>query len=126
MALNHAKLPFPPPTTSNALSTFPPQTTHSDALSTRIIIHPRFPSFLTSFLSHKRLHGSSFEKTLYTPTFTWRHLVSRLLAKRPLTFMNSNDFTILRDGTCIENGTEEWDRNGTAAQGKNEMLRGRR
>ncbi|KAH9877133.1 hypothetical protein IAQ61_002496 [Plenodomus lingam] len=122
MPLNHSRLAIPPPTTTNLISNFSPQTITSDALSTHIIIHPRFPTLATAFLTHKRLHGSSFEKTLYTPSFTWRHLVARLLEKRPLTFMNALDFTILRDGRSIDNASKEWDRNGTAAQDENEYL----
>ncbi|KAF2852284.1 hypothetical protein T440DRAFT_39193 [Plenodomus tracheiphilus IPT5] len=122
MNLNHSRLPIAPPTTANLIKNFDPQTITSDALSTHIIIHPRFPSLLTSFLTHKRRHGSPYEKALYTPSFTWRHQVARLLEKRPLTFMNPSDFTILRDGTCLDYGTEEWDRNGTVSQDKNTYL----
>jgi hypothetical protein len=122
MSLNHANLIIEPPTTANQIKHFDPETIQTDALSTHIIVHQRFPQLVEHFLAHKRAHGSSYEKALYTPSFTWQDEVSRLITKRPLTFMGDNDFTMLRDGTTIDYGTDEWDRNGTTAQDKNKYL----
>jgi hypothetical protein len=123
MALNHNNLAIKPPTTANLVKNFDPQTIHSDASSTHIIIHAKFPSLINAFLAHKRAHGSSHEKALYTPTFTWKHLVTRLITKRPLSFVGGSDFTMLRDGTTIDDdATGEWDRNGTEAQRQNKYL----
>ncbi len=112
----------PPTTKANLIKNFNKDTVHYDALTTTIIIHPKFPKLVEDFLDYKRRRGSKYEKKLYTSTFTWRHEVSRLILKRPLIFMGSSDYTMLRDGTEIHNGTGEWDRNGTGAQSENKYL----
>jgi hypothetical protein len=122
MNLNHDKLAVDPPTKANRIGNFDPEVIQSDAESTRIIVHPKFPDLVDQFLQHKRSHGSEYEKAIYTPTFTWKDEVSRLITKRPLTFMGGGDFTILRDGNTIDHETDEWDRNGTALQHKNKHL----
>jgi hypothetical protein len=123
MALNHDNLMVELPTKANQIKNFDPETIQADASGTRIIIHKKFPQLVEQFLAHKRTHGSSYEKALYTSSFTWQDEVSRLITKRPLTFMGSYDFTMLRDGTTIDgDATDEWDRNGTAAQNKNKYL----
>lgn len=111
-----------PPTTTNRISNFPPADIAADARATHILIHPRFPALLTSFLAHKRAHGSSHEKALYA-SLTWQQLAARFIHARPLTFMGSRDNTILRDGTdLIFNAWQEWDRNGTDSQHLNSHL----
>jgi hypothetical protein len=87
--LNLNDMAIKPPITTNSVTNFAPSTIQSDAEHTHILIHPNFPSLCTSFLAHKRQCGSQHEKALYaTPsTFTWQHLVRRLIAKRPLVFM---------------------------------------
>ncbi|KAF1837351.1 hypothetical protein BDW02DRAFT_566201 [Decorospora gaudefroyi] len=122
MNLNHDNLAIKPPTEANLIRNFDPQVITADAESTRIIVHYGFPKLVDQFLDHKRAHGSKYEKSLYSRVKTWEEEVSRLITKRPLTFMSENDFTILRDGTTINYGNDEWDRNGTAAQDKNEFL----
>jgi hypothetical protein len=122
MSLTHANLIIEPPTTANLIRNFDPQVVQSDALSTHIIVHPKFPALIDRFLQHKRAHGSDYEKALYTESFTWKDQVSRLITKRPLTFMGSYDFTMLRDGTTIGDARGEWDRNGTSAQNQNTHL----
>jgi hypothetical protein len=122
MESNHGNLVIEPPTTANLVRNFDPQVIHADAESTRIIVHHDFPKLVDQFLNHKRAHGSKHEKTLYSRIKTWEEEVSRLITKRPLTFMGANDYTILRDGTKIYDGTDEWDRNGTPAQEKNKSL----
>jgi hypothetical protein len=122
MGLNRDSLTIEPPTTANLIRNFDPQVIQSDAESTRIIVHHKFPKLVDQFLEHKRAYGSEHEKAVYSQTFTWKDEVSRLITKRPLTFMGAEDFTMLRDGTIIGEGTAEWDRNGTADQDKNRYL----
>ncbi|KAF2133093.1 hypothetical protein P153DRAFT_282095 [Dothidotthia symphoricarpi CBS 119687] len=122
MSLNHDNLVVKPPTTANLIRNFDPEVIRADAESTRIIVHPRFPQLVEQFLDHKRARGSKYEKALYSRMSDWKEEVSRLVEKRPLTFMNGNDFTVLRNGVMITDGTDEWDRNGTAVQDKNEYL----
>lgn len=120
--LNVDRLSVKPPTKSNSIRNFDPQVIQADAESTRIVVHPKFPKLVEDFLQHKRTHGSKYEKELYTETFSWKDEVSRLIEKRPLTFMGGSDFTMLRDGTGIFSATDEWDRNGTEAQHQNKYL----
>jgi hypothetical protein len=122
LPLNHSRLPVALPTTANQIKNFDPEIIQADASSVRIIVHPTFPSLVQNFLTHKRLHGSSYEKAIYTPSFTWRDEVTRLITKRPLMFMGESDTTILRNGTTLSNGVEEWDRNGTEEQARNKYL----
>ncbi|KAF1842197.1 uncharacterized protein K460DRAFT_370184 [Cucurbitaria berberidis CBS 394.84] len=120
--LSHDNLVIKPPTTANLIRNFDQRVIQADAESTRVVLHSKFPKLVDEFLDHKRAHGSSYEKQLYSETFTWKDEVSRLIMKRPLTFMGSQDFTMLRDGTTINNETGEWDRNGTVDQGQNSHL----
>jgi hypothetical protein len=122
MALNYDSLLVKPPTKANSTKNFDSKVIQSDAESTRIIVHYKFPKLVEQFLEFKRAHGSKYEKALYSETFTWKDEVSRLITERPLTFMNSNDLTMLRDGTIVDDATDEWDRNGTAAQRENKYL----
>lgn len=122
-ALTLDRLTIKPPIETNSIRNFDPQTIAADALSTSIIIHPKFPSLVEAFLAHKRTHGSHFEKALYLPSsFTWRHEIARLVEKRPLTFMTRTDSTRLRDGRFFAHAHREWDRNGTRAQSLNRLL----
>ncbi|KAH7338543.1 hypothetical protein BKA66DRAFT_544295 [Pyrenochaeta sp. MPI-SDFR-AT-0127] len=119
---NHNHLVVNIPTKANLIRNFDPQVIREDAASVRIVIHSKFPKLVEDFLEHKRLHGSKYEKQLYSESFSWKDEVSRLIKKRPLTFMSACDYTMLRDGTIMHDGTDEWDRNGTAAQDKNVYL----
>ena len=111
-----------PPTTTNSILNFPPATIAADAKSTHIIVHPRYPALLTSFLAHKRANGSIHERSLYA-NLSWQQLASRFINARPLTFMGASDLTLLRDGTMLSSdANEEWDRNGTASQNLNSYL----
>jgi hypothetical protein len=111
-----------PPTTTNRISNFPAQVIEADARATHILIHPRYPALLKSFLDYKRTHGSSHEKTLYA-TLTWQQLAGRFIHARPLAFVGSWDATILRDGTDLtSHAYQEWDRNGTDSQHLNSHL----
>jgi hypothetical protein len=122
MQFNHDNLVIEPPTTANLIKNFDPHVIQSDAANTRIVVHHDFPKLVVQFLEYKRTHGSEHEKSLYSRINTWEEEVSRLITKRPLAFLNGNDLTILRDGTTIEDGTTEWDRNGTDTQEKNKFL----
>ena len=113
----------------NSVFNFDPISIRSDAEATRIIVHPRYPELVAGFLAHKRAHGSSVEKRLYGETpqdWSWQQQVARLLAKRPLVFMSSSDFTCLRNGATNNNGTKEWDNVGTEADRKGTLPKGQR
>ncbi|KAI1273221.1 hypothetical protein F5Y07DRAFT_260857 [Xylaria sp. FL0933] len=111
-----------PPITSNSVTNFDPEIVQSDALSTRIVVHSRFPQLVQRFIEHKKLHGSSVEKAFYTAAWTWQQQVSRLVEKRSLVFMNASDFTVLRDGQRIGSAYMEWDRVGTEEEKHNRHL----
>ncbi|KAI7225807.1 hypothetical protein KC330_g9030 [Hortaea werneckii] len=112
-----------PPITTNSIATFDFDTIRKDAERARVVVHSRFPDLIEAFLTHKREQGSAFEKALYTASFTWRDEVARLIEKRPLVFMGSSDYTVLRDGSRIPgNSCKEWDRNGTDEQHQNQVL----
>jgi hypothetical protein len=111
-----------PPTTTNSILNFSPATIAADAQATHILVHPRYPALLTSFLAYKRAKGSVHECSLYAD-LSWQQLAARFINARPLSFLNSNDYTLLRDGTILDtNATQEWDRNGTASQHLNSHL----
>lgn len=112
-----------PPITTNSIASFDPNTSRNDAEGTRIVVHSRFPALIEAFLTHKREHGSTYEKALYIASFTWRDEVARLIEKRPLVFVGGSDTTVLRNGASIPgNSCEEWDRNGTNEQHRNQVL----
>jgi hypothetical protein len=111
-----------PPTTTNSILNFSPATIAADAKATHILVHPRYPALLTSFLAYKRVKGSVHERSLYAD-LSWQQLAARFINARPLSFLNSNDYTLLRDGTILDtNADQEWDRNGTASQHLNAHL----
>ena len=111
-----------PPTTTNSIVNFPPSTIAADAKATHILVHPRYPALLTSFLAHKRVKGSVHERSLYAD-LSWQQLAARFIHARPLSFLDSHDYTVLRDGTILHSdATQEWDRNGTASQHLNSHL----
>lgn len=123
--LTFNKMRFKPPVTANLVKNFDPAVIKGDAGLTHVVVHPRFPQLVEAFLEHKRAHGSSYEKALYTTPadYTWRQQVARLIEKRPLVFMGSNDHTMLRDGIVLgHDSTVEWDRNGTDQQQLNRRL----
>ncbi|KAI7132351.1 hypothetical protein KC337_g5458 [Hortaea werneckii] len=112
-----------PPIITNSITNFNPDTVRKDAERTRVVVHCRFPALIEAFLTHKREQGSAYEKALYTTSFTWRDEVARLIEKRPLVFMGASDHTVLPDGSSIPgNSCEEWDRNGTGEQHRNQSL----
>jgi hypothetical protein len=128
--LTFDRLIVKPPIDTNSVRNYSPKVIRSDAEETHIVIHPRFPDLVEKFLAHKRAHGSIYEKALYTAKdFTWKSLVSRLIAKRPLAFVGAYDHTLLRDGTDVSLGPNspssnlEWNRNGTESQDRNECIR---
>ncbi|TGJ82812.1 hypothetical protein E0Z10_g5981 [Xylaria hypoxylon] len=111
-----------PPITSNSVVRFDPETVKEDALSTRIVVHSRFPRLVQRFLEHKRLHGSSLEKVFYHAGWTWQQQIARLVQKRALVFMGRNDFTVLQSGEHINSAYVEWDRVGTEEESRNTHL----
>jgi hypothetical protein len=105
-----------PPTTTNSIVNFPSATIAADAKATHILVHPRYPALLASFLAYKSANGSIHERDLYA-NLSWQQLAARFINARPLAFVGSSDFTLLRDGTTLDSdATQEWDRNGTAFQ----------
>ncbi|KAI8629346.1 hypothetical protein F5Y19DRAFT_78535 [Xylariaceae sp. FL1651] len=118
--------PFPPgvepPITSNSVTQFDPDTIKNDALSTRIVVHSRFPDLIQQFLEHKRTHGSSVEKAFYHDGWTWQQQVARLLEKRALVFLGGSDSTVLRSGKHIGSAYREWDNVGTEDEINNKHL----
>lgn len=111
-----------PPTKTNRIRNFDPDQIVSDAESTHIVAHAGFSDLLTSFLKYKRQHGSTHEQRLYA-TMTWQQLISRFFTHRPLTFMGSSDYTMLRSGIVMDQyAFLEWDRNGTEEQHLNTRL----
>ncbi|KAH8203525.1 hypothetical protein TruAng_002273 [Truncatella angustata] len=96
-----------------------------DAEETHIIVHHKFPQLVNQFLQHKRDRGTEIEKRLYgTPeTWTYEHQVRRLIEKRALVFVGSNDGTMLRDGTQVGSLAKEWDRVGTDAEATSKYLK---
>ncbi|KAI0096221.1 hypothetical protein GGR51DRAFT_543962 [Nemania sp. FL0031] len=111
-----------PPIHTNSVANFDSETVKNDALNTRIVVHSRFPTLVTQFLAHKRLHGSSVEKSFYHDGWTWQQEVARLIEKRALIFMGGTDFTVLRSGERINRGNVEWDRVGTEEERDNKHL----
>lgn len=81
------------PITTNSITNpaFDPATIQRDAQETRIVVHRRYPQLVKEFLRHKRYHGSSVEKRLYSAhDWTWEKQVARLSELRRLsvvTFM---------------------------------------
>lgn len=76
------------PTTTNSISNphFDPATVHQDAQETRIVVHGRYPQLVEDFLEHKRKHGASAEKELYSAEdWTWEKQVARLGERSPST-----------------------------------------
>lgn len=100
------------PTKANATRRFDPGTVAADAAGTRVVVHTRYPALVEAFLAHKRAHGSARERALYHGSWTWRDQVARLLAKRPLSFLDARDNTLLRNGARRPGAAAAWDRVG--------------
>lgn len=109
--------PWVLPTKNNRPVNFDPNTIARNALETVVVMHPRLPSLVTSFLEYKRTYGSKLEKDLYRD-MSQHDLVARLIKQRPLHFVQHHDYTVLRNGTS---GVfrDEWLRVGTAEEHKN-------
>ncbi|KAJ3055528.1 hypothetical protein HK097_010215 [Rhizophlyctis rosea] len=112
------------PTTNNLIRSLVersqnPQQTFSQivqfAQDTRILVHSRVIPALDAFLSHKRTHGTSREKSFYS-SVTRTAFIQRLIKNRPLTFFTHFDRTLLRDGTVPP--AADWERVGQDKEGK--------
>lgn len=124
-AANIDKLAVKPPITSNSIRHFDPAVVEHDADGTRIVVHSHFPQLVQAFLEHKRTHGSKTERQFYSSstTKTWQDEIARLIAKRPLVFMGSSDFTVLRDGSEVRgDATTKWDSVGSDREGRQLQL----
>lgn len=100
------------PTQANATRRFDPGTVAADAAGTRVVVHARYPALVEAFLAHKRARGTARERRLYHAAWTWRDQVARLLAKRPLSFVDASDNTLLRSGEWRPGAAAAWDRVG--------------
>lgn len=116
---------FPTKANRTTNTCFSPEQVRKDAANTRVIVHKRYPALVQEFLAHKRQYGSTTEKALYrtADSWTWRDQVARLIEKRPLVFMGPEDFTVLREGECVDCLAEEWDRVGTEEESVNRYLK---
>ena len=117
-----ASFPIPLPTTHNNISKFDPAVIEDHATRTRVVIHKRLYPLLSDFLAHKRVHGSKYEKQLYSSDFTEDQMIARLIEKRALTFMGPKDSTFTRSGVRVYAGAPEWDRVGTEVESLNQYL----
>jgi len=91
------------------------------ARGTRIVLHATVIPLLKNFLHIKCTTGSAKEKAVYAG-MTVPQFVERLVFKRPLMFMTSNDLYLLRDGQngC---GKKKFDAIGTFAEATPIVLR---
>ncbi|KAH9824594.1 MAP kinase kinase kinase [Teratosphaeria destructans] len=112
--------PFVLPTINNRVANFNPTIIARDALETAVVLHPRLPALISSFLHYKRQQGSAIEKALYKE-MSESDLVARLIKMRPLHFTNANDYTVLRNGV---RGSlrHEWLRVGTEQESQNNHI----
>lgn len=129
-ALGLQEMSIPYTRYDNNIFRFDPGSIRNDASATRIIVHANYPELVEAFLAHKRTHGSSVEKRFYGLTaeaWSWQQQVARLVAKRPLVFMNSDDYTYLRSGDSLRGtATKEWDNVGTEADLNGTLPQGQR
>lgn len=77
----------------------------NDAQSTKLLIHPKVKTALTSFLNFKRINGTEAEKELYK-SMSLDDFVYRLIYNRPLAFANQWDSILLRPPYAMKNGTQ--------------------
>jgi len=89
------------------------------AMNTRPIIHQSVMAFIDTFLSYKKVHGSTIEKEMYD-NMDRSTFISRLLIKRPLMFMTEYDKYILRNN---ESGAGGFENIGTAREQKPLILK---
>ena len=120
--LRASSFPVALPTTHNNISNLDRSIVEDHAARTRVVVHARLFPLVSGFLTHKRLHGSQYEKQLYTSDFSPEQMIARLIEKRPFTFMGSHDFTLTRSGVHISDGRQEWDRVGSESEHANEHL----
>lgn len=89
-------------------------------------MHPRLPMLITAFLQYKRKFGSKIERALYQD-MSQPDLVARLVKNRPLHFVQTHDWTALRDCRCTQGGVfdseKEWLRVGTADEHLNKFIK---
>merc|ERR1711964_561525 len=81
-----------------------------DAMGTRAILHADMVPLLKDWLGTMKTQGSKVERKLYQ-NMDFVDLFDRLLTKRPIAFLNSNDYNLPRKGARIKDfgiiGTEE-------------------
>lgn len=76
------------------------------AKNTHPILHNKTIQLIEDFLTTKKKYGSKVEKELYK-NMTHEEFITRLLTKRPLTFLNIHDYYILQNGKTGFGATEK-------------------
>lgn len=98
-------LPYDLPTEANRIERFPADEVEEHAAGVRPIVPASLLPLLEAFLELKRELGSPTEREVYAGLDA-RGLITRLLHKRPLAFLNPQDSYLLRDGTRGVGGFE--------------------
>jgi len=92
-----------PPTQANRIAAIAGSDQEKQAIiveqarTTYPILHAKVITLIDGFLQYKKNNGTAVEKTLYS-TMDSTAFIDRLLTKRPLMFMGSDDRYWLRDG----------------------------
>lgn len=102
-----AARPYRQPTPDNRLERFADRRgeVEQHAAGVRPILHARVAALLDAYLAIKRQLGTPIEREVYAD-LDRTGLVTRLLQRRPLAFLNASDSYLLRDGTRSHGGFE--------------------
>lgn len=100
-------LPYSFPTEANRVAHFAARAREVEehAAGVRPVVPARLLPLIEAFLTLKRARGSEAERAVYGELDT-AGLISRLLQRRPLAFLNPQDTYLLRDGTRGTGGFE--------------------
>lgn len=74
------------------------RTITQQAKTTHPIMHSKVSKLISDFLAYKKQNGTQQEKNVYKSIPDSMTFISRLLQKRPLMFMGTNDQYLLRNG----------------------------
>ena len=105
LVLRSRSLPYEAPTGANRLEALRERADEVEehASAVRPILMERTHQLISDFLAHKSSAGSRVEQRLYEG-MSEQAFISRLFARRPLTFMGSEDYHLLPDGTKSQGG----------------------